>query len=220
MPDLFINKLMQEMSGFDLKCMLVVFQMIKEKKGNVRGVAISELATNRAMLDCVKDSEGSINEALLRFLGAAVRRQLLIGVEVLSGEKKDTRVFLNTPAGKEMASRVLDEGQNTTASNHLAPARNLVRQEDIFTLYEENIGLITPLIAELLVDAINEFPEDWIREAIAEAVSENKRNWRYIEAILKRWGREGKANGKHRQGTSKEGPERFIGETYGHLIRR
>ncbi|MFN2153180.1 MAG: DnaD domain-containing protein, partial [Anaerolineales bacterium] len=53
--------------------------------------------------------------------------------------------------------------------------------------YEENIGPLTPLLAEALGDAQDEFPSKWIEEAFRIAVEKNIRNWRYIQAILRRW---------------------------------
>jgi DnaD/phage-associated family protein len=63
---------------------------------------------------------------------------------------------------------------------------------NIFTLYEQNIGMLTPLIAEQLRDAEQTYPAAWIEDAFREAVSLNKRSWKYIHAILERWRTEGK----------------------------
>ena len=43
-------------------------------------------------------------------------------------------------------------------------------------LYEENIGLLTPLVAESLTEAERRYPHQWIREAFKEATSRNKRS--------------------------------------------
>ena len=56
---------------------------------------------------------------------------------------------------------------------------------NIYTLYEENIGPLTALIAEELREAEETYPADWIEEAFREAVRMNKRNWKYVHAILK-----------------------------------
>lgn len=64
--------------------------------------------------------------------------------------------------------------------------------DNIYTWYEQNIGIITPLLAEKLKDAEAEYPPDWIREAMEEAVKNNVRRWSYVSAILERWRREGK----------------------------
>ncbi len=66
----------------------------------------------------------------------------------------------------------------------------------IFALYESNIGPLTPMIADALEDAEKTYPPDWIKDAIALAVENNKRNWRYCETILKRWQAGGKDDGR------------------------
>lgn len=68
---------------------------------------------------------------------------------------------------------------------------------NIYTLYEQNIGALTPMIADVLDDAQKTYPEPgWIADVIALAVTNNKRNWKYCEAILKRWKIEGKDSGE------------------------
>jgi len=62
---------------------------------------------------------------------------------------------------------------------------------NIFELYENNFGLLTPMIADTLKDAEQTYPAEWIKVAMTEAVTNNKRNWKYVEAILKRWKAEG-----------------------------
>lgn len=63
---------------------------------------------------------------------------------------------------------------------------------NIFVLYEQNIGLLSPLIADQLRDAADQYPQEWIEAAFREAVQHNKRKWSYISAILRRWETEGR----------------------------
>ena len=68
---------------------------------------------------------------------------------------------------------------------------------NLFSLYENEIGTITQMIAEELKDAEKEYPADWFSLAFMEAVTHNARNWKYVLAILKRWKIEGVgSNGK------------------------
>ncbi|MBE3564873.1 MAG: DnaD domain protein [Thermogemmatispora sp.] len=67
-----------------------------------------------------------------------------------------------------------------------------IERPNIFVLYEQNIGLLSPLIADELRDAAERYPPEWIEAAFREAVEHNKRNWRYIRAILRRWETEGR----------------------------
>jgi DNA replication protein len=59
-------------------------------------------------------------------------------------------------------------------------------------LYEQNIGPLTPLLAEELMDAERTYPASWLEDAFREAVELNKRSWRYVQRILERWAAEGK----------------------------
>ncbi|BCL81618.1 primosomal replication protein N [Ktedonobacteria bacterium brp13] len=67
-----------------------------------------------------------------------------------------------------------------------------VERPNIFVLYEQNIGLLSPMIADELTDAAAHYPQDWIEAAFREAVQQNKRKWSYIRAILRRWETEGR----------------------------
>jgi DnaD/phage-associated family protein len=71
----------------------------------------------------------------------------------------------------------------------------------IYAIYEREIGLLTPMVAEALKDAEKEYPLEWIEAAIGESVRNNARNWKYTEAILKRWKVEGfQTNNKTKNG--------------------
>ena len=64
------------------------------------------------------------------------------------------------------------------------------RQEqtpNIYRTYENEIGLLTPMIADALKDAEQHYPPDWITAALQQAARNNARRWSYAEAILKRW---------------------------------
>jgi DNA replication protein len=91
---------------------------------------------------------------------------------------------------------------------------------NIFALYEQNIGIITPMIAEELKEAEKIYPAYWIEEAFKEAVALNKRSWRYIARILERWASEGKDSGEHKRDIEKGGPDKYVKGKYGHLVKR
>lgn len=79
----------------------------------------------------------------------------------------------------------------TTASENLAK---------ISKLYEDNIGRLTPAIAESLKDIDEKYPPDWFEEALKESVKSEHRNLKYISAILERWKVEGFKAPKKRDG--------------------
>jgi DnaD/phage-associated family protein len=66
-----------------------------------------------------------------------------------------------------------------------------------FAIYEQNIGAITPLIADELAAIENAYPQDgWFLDATKEAVKMNKRNLKYILAILERWNTDGRGDNR------------------------
>lgn len=89
-----------------------------------------------------------------------------------------------------MAGQLMSSGVGTRLES--ARAQVQVERPNIFVLYEQNIGLLTPMIANQLEDAADRYPADWVESAFSEAVQRNKRNWKYISAILRRWETEGR----------------------------
>ncbi len=63
-----------------------------------------------------------------------------------------------------------------------------------FRLYEQNIGPLTPMLADSIRLAIEDYPADWIEDAIGEAVAYNRRSWRYISRILENWTVQGRSD--------------------------
>ena len=63
---------------------------------------------------------------------------------------------------------------------------------EIFKLYEQNIGPLTPMIRDRLGDMLDEYGNIFLADAITEAAERNARNIKYIEACCRNW----KANGR------------------------
>lgn len=68
--------------------------------------------------------------------------------------------------------------------------------EPIFIFYKQEFGKVTPTIQGKLKTAKETYSEEWVLEALTEAVTYNKPSWAYAEAILKRWKQEGKTKTK------------------------
>lgn len=54
----------------------------------------------------------------------------------------------------------------------------------IFKLYETNIGPLTPLIRDALLDDETTYTSEWVQRAIAEAAASNVRSLKYIRGVL------------------------------------
>jgi DnaD/phage-associated family protein len=67
---------------------------------------------------------------------------------------------------------------------------------EVFTAYQNEIGMLDGHVRDCIGDYLDDLhvPPDWIIEAIHIAAEQNKRNWAYCAAILKRWAVEGKTS--------------------------
>ncbi len=73
------------------------------------------------------------------------------------------------------------------------------QRPDIYTLYEQNIGPLTPILSERLREAEQSYPAEWVEAAFTEAVNYNRRSWAYISRILENWAIEGKDGSERRE---------------------
>jgi DNA replication protein len=140
---------------------------------------------------------------------------------VSSGETQDDIYLLNSDSDREVISKI-QNGEISLPGKMIArtPVISPAPVPDIFSLYEENIGMITPLIADEIREAQQTYPETWLHDAIREAANQNKRKWSYISAILERWSSEGKADGTYRRDSKKTDPDKYIRGKYGHMVQR
>lgn len=93
------------------------------------------------------------------------------------------------PATKQRGTPLLDSDEEYT--KEYINNNNIGGAENIYKLFSENISELTPMLAEQLKAIEQDYPHDWIVQAIQEAVSNNVRKLKYIIAILKRWDKEG-----------------------------
>ena len=219
-PDYFLGVLLPRIDDIrELKATLCVLAALYRKKGHPRFVTYHELLGNDGLMKSLKGDK-TPEEALQRALQMASQRGTFIHI-VLEGDGSAEDVYLlNTEADRKAAARIKSgelklSGLGSAGKSHV----ELEEPPDIFTLYEQNIGMLTPLIADELREAEKLYPESWLRSAIKEAVALNKRNIRYIVRILERWSTEGKTDGTY-QRVSKTDPDKYIKGKYGHMVRR
>ncbi len=103
------------------------------------------------------------------------------------------------------------------------PARHQISDSalaEISRAYEEEIGMLTPMIADDLKAVAGVMPVQWILDAIHEAAVQNKRGWKYVLAILTRWKAQGnqEAMKPMSQRASTYKPRDLIQERYGGIM--
>ncbi len=219
-PNLVFSSLMPQITDIaELKVLLTIFELIYPKKGSLRFVTGHELLGHSE----ITGSEGKPAQEILRkALEGLENKQAILHLASTNGDKKDDVYFLNNEANR-MAVEKIKSGEIKLPGLKLEAhvPEDTAAPSDIFTVYEENIGMLTPLLADELKEAQKEYPENWIKDAIKEAVAQNKRSWRYISRIMEHWSVEGKDDGTHRGNPKKNtDPDKFIKGKYGHMVRR
>jgi DnaD/phage-associated family protein len=152
-------------------------------------------------------------EGLEDALDRATKRGTLLKVEYENSGPN--LYFLNTPRGRAAVQAILSGQWQPELQEH-PPLSLDIERPNIFRLYEENIGPLTPMIADMLRDAEQTYRTEWIEEAVRIAVQNNVRRWKYVEAILRSWQEEGR-DGANRRDAEKD-RRRYIEGEYADYI--
>ncbi len=198
-----------------------LFWLLHHKRGYPKFVTFRELLADKTLGRSLGKEKPS--DELLRIgLASALSRGILLhqALKQEDGKRIDA-FFLNTNTNKEAIAR-LRRGELVLGDSSPVDEPYIEEEKpNIYTLYEQNIGVLTPMITAELGEAEKLYPERWIEDAFREAMTANKRQWRYISRILERWSTEGKDDGESRR-DSKEKPDsdKYIRGKYGHLVQR
>ena len=223
LPNFFFSALLPQISDIiELKATLHIFETLYHKRGYPRFVTYRELLSNKSLMNSLREAAKPPQEALHNALEMATQRGTFLHL-VLEGDGVPEDIYLlNTERDRQTVAKI--QSGELILSGLKAKGQTYIETEeqpDIFTLYEQNIGMLTPIIAEELREAEQLYPETWVKDAIKEAVSLNKRNWRYIARILERWSTEGRRNGTYRRDSAqKASPDKYIKQKYGHMVWR
>ena len=218
LPALFFSDLLPIIDHMaELQVTLYAFWALHHKEGRIRYLRRQDYLTDEVFMESLAKprrlAEAALNDALER----AVARGTLLHVSVESAAGMEDLYLMNTERGRAAVDGIT-RGEWRPTGDPDEPISLLVERPNVFVLYEQNIGPLTPLIAEQLRDAEESYPVAWIEEAIEIAVTNNARKWAYISRILERW----RAEGKHDAasgGDSTRDRRRYIEGKYGDIIQ-
>lgn len=199
-PDSFIRMMSEIDDIAELKVTLYAIWRIEHLEGNFRALCETDFDV---------EALGLKVDEIRRGLGKAVERQTLLK----SQHEADVFYFLNSPRGR-LSAEAFAKGQVKHGSSGYAPNKS-----NVFKLYEENVGALTPLLADMLKEAEKNYPGAWFEEAFEIAVSRNVRNWKYIEAILRRWKENGKDERRDSQDSVKDA-KRYTDDEFSEFLKR
>lgn len=189
-PDLFFARLLPQIDSLvELKVTLhfiwVHFRQARQ------AISKNELLTDETLIQSLALIDEDIEHALTQGLNRAVERGTLLYVQIENEDGLHDLYFLNSERGRQAQARVEAGEVGVVAVSGLEIA-SPAKRPNIFDLYEDNIGMISPIIADELKDAELTYRPEWIEDAIKIAVENNVRKWSYVRAVLERWATAGR----------------------------
>jgi DNA replication protein len=218
-PNLFFSDLLPIIDNMaELKVTLYAFWALTQREGKVRYLRLADFLNDTQFIQGLGPTTQLATDNLLDGVERAVARGTFLHINVESADGKMDLYFLNTEKGRT-AVEGITKGEWRPNPDEDEPITLLVERPNIFVLYEQNIGPLTPMVADELRDAEQTYPPRWIEEAIQLAVENNVRKWRYVVSILERWRQEGKRDGIGRRDSQKE-LRKPVPDEYKDIIKR
>lgn len=202
-PEPFFRELLPQVDDLgELQVTLYAFWRLDRKEGTFRYLLRLDFLADELLLGALGQDRGEAEKALDEALRRAVARGSLLEAPLPLGDGVKSLYFINTPRGRA-AIQALQRGEWRPSAHAEQPVEILESPPNIYRLYEEHIGPLSPIIADALREAEAEYPPTWIEDALRIAVENNARNWRYVQAILKRWQEKGRDEQEDRRDTEK-----------------
>ncbi len=220
-PNTFFSDLLPHINNLaELKITLYAFWALTQQDTPVRYLRYSDFLQDKILMDGLAPKPNLAVEALDQGLELAEQRGTVLHIEIGSSDGDIDIYLMNTAKGRAAMDGIL-RGEWRPALGHDQPVTLMVERPNIFILYEQNIGTLTPIIAEELRDAEQTYPLKWIEEAIQIAIGNNVRKWNYVRQILENWRTNGKDSGINRSNSgSQQSKQRPISRDIDPYIER
>lgn len=218
LPATFVTNLLPLIDDLaELKVTLFFFWAVQQREGRFRYLRRIDFTNNAALMRglAVCAPEKPPEQTLDTALHSACERGSLVCADVVLETGADQLYFINAEPGRTAVEQIKHGLWDFGDGRKLIEI--MPERPNIYQLYEANIGPLTPMIAESLKDAEKEYSAGWIEEAIRIAVESNARSWRFVQAVLERWQREGKVN-EIVEGHAERDGRRFVSGKYADFI--
>lgn len=182
----------------ELHVTLAVFRLAADSESTPPAVSEDSVLRDPVLARTFHEDRGSsrLAQRIRRGLQYATARDSIMQVMIRTDVREERWYVPGSARYRAELDRVMAEQPKWP----LAGTEAIVTETapSIFSLYEKNIGMLTPLLIDQIEHAMELYPLAWIEDAIREAVTYNKRNWRYVQRVLENW----TANGRGERGTN------------------
>ena len=207
-PSPIFGPLLEEIDDLsELKCILRIVWLVNQKKGHPRFLTLNEILSDRVLVKALASIQNTSHTLIKKALSRCVSRGSLITGRRNACDQSPGEILymINTEINRKSLLQITNNSEIVNHYPKPVPWEGSVERSNIFALYEDNIGMLSPIIADELKKAEQLYPATWIEKAFKEAVSRNRRNWRYIQRILQRWELDGTSDGRFERSFKKAG---------------
>lgn len=184
-PALFFSELLPRIDHLvELKVTLYCLWALQAQAGELRYVRFSEVCEDAIFLGGIASRPDDQLRLVRDGFERAVARGSLLHVHVTLEHGADDLYLMNTEKGRSTL-QTIEKGE-WLPDDRLRPIGLEIIRPTIYTIYEQSIGALTPMIAQQLQDAVQTYSQEWVLESIQIAVDRGVRKWSYMVAILER----------------------------------
>ena len=200
-PDLFFARLLPHIDSLAELKVTLHFLWVHYRQTR-QAISYGELLADETLVQSLALIDEDIENALSQGLNRAVERGTLLYAQLEDKAGSHDLYYLNSERGRQAHAKIEagEMGVIATSGAEIAPP---AKRPNIFELYEDNISLISPIIADELKDAEATYPPEWIEDAFKIAVENNVRKWSYIRAILERMATAGRGDPQKQKESNK-----------------
>ncbi len=183
-PNAVLGRVLSSIGDADeIKLILRAIWLLEHQRGYPRYITRDELRRDRVLSVALPDQSD-----FDRILKSATDRGVFVEVSI----NNNVCLMFNTEAARRASlntSRMTDN-LNKDDDSWETPAAS-TGPADAFRAYEENIGILSPMIRQSILAALEDFTDEDITHAVRIAVENESRSWSFVAGVLRRWARDG-----------------------------
>jgi len=190
-PAVFFSELLPAIDDLsELKVTLYCIWAMQRQEGDHRYVRFSEVLADKHFTKTLDSNPNQRENKLRESFERAVIRGTLLHVQLEMQTLSDSFYFMNSEKGRWSVQMI--EEKRWFPNKASRPIELSIERPNVFRLYEQNIGALTPITSDRLMDLLEDYSVEWIEEAIQAAVEHEARSLNYIISILERRAKGGK----------------------------
>ena len=197
-PAQFFSELLPQIDdAAELKLTLFCLYAWQQKEGGWRYLRHDEFLADETLMRGLGALNPLLDPAAMldAALDKAIKRGTLLKAETTLNRQRLCYYVINDERGRAVRRQIERGGWQPAGRDEIEV---LPPRPNAYALYEENIGVLTPMIADAIKEAEARYSFDWIEAAMRYAVERNIRSWRYIRKVLEGWQQEGRSHEESR----------------------